>query len=76
MAWDAWSKWAAPLPVFLYWATTNEPLRSLYFLELGNKFFWNWVSWFSTAGSKFLSIACWARMVSAGDNEIYTGSGL
>jgi hypothetical protein len=31
---------------------------------------------FSTAGSKFLSIVCWARMVSAGDNEIYTSSGL
>jgi hypothetical protein len=29
---------------------------------------------FSTAGSKFLSIACRARMVSAGDNRVYTGS--
>jgi hypothetical protein len=34
------------------------------------------VSGFSTAGSKFLSIACRARMVSAGDNGVYTGSGL
>jgi hypothetical protein len=31
---------------------------------------------FSTAGSKFLSIMRQARMVSIGDNEIYTGSGL
>jgi hypothetical protein len=34
------------------------------------------LSGFSTVGSKFLSIACQARMVSVGDNEIYTGSGL
>jgi hypothetical protein len=34
------------------------------------------VSGFSTAGNKFLSIVRQARMVSAGDNEIYTGSGL
>jgi hypothetical protein len=32
------------------------------------------VSGFSTAGSKFLSIVRRARMVSAGDNGIYTGS--
>jgi hypothetical protein len=31
---------------------------------------------FSTAGSKFISIVHRARMVSAGDNRIYTGSGL
>jgi hypothetical protein len=39
---------------------------------------WSWrlLSGFSTAGSKFLSIVRRARMVSAGDNEIYTGSGL
>jgi hypothetical protein len=35
-----------------------------------------WLSGFSTTGSKFLSIVCPARMVSAGDNGIYTGSGL
>jgi hypothetical protein len=34
------------------------------------------LSGFSTAGSKFLSIVRRARMVSAGDNRIYTGSGL
>jgi hypothetical protein len=34
------------------------------------------VSGFSTAGSKFLSIVRRTRMVSAGDNGIYTGSGL
>jgi hypothetical protein len=34
------------------------------------------MSGFSTAGIKFLSIACRARMVSAGDNGVYTGSGL
>jgi hypothetical protein len=34
------------------------------------------VSGFSTAGSKFLSIVCRARMVSAGDNRVYTSSGL
>jgi hypothetical protein len=34
------------------------------------------LSGFSTAGSKFLSIVRRARMVSAGDNEIYTGLGL
>jgi hypothetical protein len=34
------------------------------------------LSGFFTVGSKFLSIVCRARMVSAGDNEIYTGSGL
>jgi hypothetical protein len=34
------------------------------------------LSGFSTAGSKFLSIACQAWMVSAGDNGVYTGSGL
>jgi hypothetical protein len=31
---------------------------------------------YSTAGSKFLSIVRRARMVSLGDNKIYTGSGL
>jgi hypothetical protein len=31
---------------------------------------------FFTAGSKFLSTVRRARMVSAGDNRIYTGSGL
>jgi hypothetical protein len=31
---------------------------------------------FSIAGSKFLSIMYRARMVSAGDNGVYTGSGL
>jgi hypothetical protein len=34
------------------------------------------VSEFSTTDSKFLSIVRRARMVSAGDNGIYTGSGL
>jgi hypothetical protein len=34
------------------------------------------LSGFSTAGSKFMSIVRRARMVSLGDNEIYTGSGL
>jgi hypothetical protein len=34
------------------------------------------LSGFSTAGSKFLSIMCQARMVSTGDNRVYTGSGL
>jgi hypothetical protein len=34
------------------------------------------LSGFSTAGSKFLLIVRRARMVSAGDNGIYTGSGL
>jgi hypothetical protein len=34
------------------------------------------MSGFSTTGSKFLSIACRDRMVSAGDNGVYTGSGL
>jgi hypothetical protein len=34
------------------------------------------LSGFSTAGSKFLSIVCRARMVSARDNGVYTGSGL
>jgi hypothetical protein len=34
------------------------------------------MSGFSTAGSKFLSIVRRARMVSAGDNRIYTGLGL
>jgi hypothetical protein len=34
------------------------------------------LSGFSTAGSKFLSIACRPRMVSAGDDDVYTGSGL
>jgi hypothetical protein len=34
------------------------------------------LSGFSTAGRKFLSIACRARMVSIGDNGVYTGSGL
>jgi hypothetical protein len=34
------------------------------------------LSGFSTAGSKFLSIVCRARMVSAGDNGVYTSSGL
>jgi hypothetical protein len=31
---------------------------------------------FSTTGNKFLSIACRARMVSAGDNGVYTSLGL
>jgi hypothetical protein len=31
---------------------------------------------FSTIGSKFLSIVRRARMVSAGDNGVYTGLGL
>jgi hypothetical protein len=34
------------------------------------------LSGFSTAGSKFVSIVRRARMVSAGDNRIYTSSGL
>jgi hypothetical protein len=34
------------------------------------------LSGFSTADNKFLSIVRRAQMVSAGDNEIYTGSGL
>jgi hypothetical protein len=34
------------------------------------------ISGLSTADSKFLSIVRRARMVSAGDNKIYTGSGL
>jgi hypothetical protein len=34
------------------------------------------LSGFSTAGGKFLSIVCQARMVSAGDNGVYTGLGL
>jgi hypothetical protein len=34
------------------------------------------MSGFSTAGSKFLSIVRRARMVSAGYNGVYTGSGL
>jgi hypothetical protein len=34
------------------------------------------LSGFSTAGGKFLSLVRRARMVSAGDNGIYTGSGL
>jgi hypothetical protein len=34
------------------------------------------VSGFSTAGSKFISIVRRARMFSAGDNGIYTSSGL
>jgi hypothetical protein len=34
------------------------------------------MSGFSSVGSKFLSIVRRARMVSARDNEIYTGSGL
>jgi hypothetical protein len=34
------------------------------------------LSGFSTAGSKFLSIVCRARMVSVEDNMVYTGSGL
>jgi hypothetical protein len=34
------------------------------------------LSGFSTAGSKFLSIVRQDWMVSAGDNKIYTGSGL
>jgi hypothetical protein len=34
------------------------------------------VSGFSTTDSKFLSIVRRARMVSVGDNEIYTGSSL
>jgi hypothetical protein len=34
------------------------------------------LSGFSTAGSKFISIVHRAQMVSAGDNGVYTGSGL
>jgi hypothetical protein len=34
------------------------------------------LSGFSTADSKFISIMRRARMVSVGDNRIYTGSGL
>jgi hypothetical protein len=34
------------------------------------------LSGFSTAGSKFLSIVRRARMVSAGDNGVYSGLGL
>jgi hypothetical protein len=34
------------------------------------------LSGFSTTGSKFLSIVPRARVVSAGDNGVYTGSGL
>jgi hypothetical protein len=34
------------------------------------------LSGFSTAGNKFLSIACRARMVSARDNGVYTSLGL
>jgi hypothetical protein len=34
------------------------------------------LSGFCTVGSKFISIVHRARMVSAGDNGIYTGSGL
>jgi hypothetical protein len=34
------------------------------------------LSGFSTAGNKFIWIVCRARMVSAGDNRVYTGSGL
>jgi hypothetical protein len=34
------------------------------------------LSGFSTAGNKFLSIVRRARMVSAGDNGVYIGSGL
>jgi hypothetical protein len=34
------------------------------------------LSGFSTAGGKFLSIVCRARMVSTRDNKIYIGSGL
>jgi hypothetical protein len=35
-----------------------------------------YVSGFSTAGSKFVSLVHRAQMVSAGDNGIYTSSGL
>jgi hypothetical protein len=34
------------------------------------------MSGFCTAGSKFLLIVRRAQMVSAGDNRVYTGSGL
>jgi hypothetical protein len=34
------------------------------------------LSEFSTAGSKFISIVRWDRMVSIGDNKIYIGLGL
>jgi hypothetical protein len=34
------------------------------------------LSGFATTGSKFLSIVRRARMVSSGDNRVYTGSGL
>jgi hypothetical protein len=40
---------------------------------------WHWsyiLSGFVVAGSKFLSIVRRARMVSSGDNGVYTGSGL
>jgi hypothetical protein len=33
-------------------------------------------SGFAIAGSKFISIVRRARMVSSGDDEVYTGSGL
>jgi hypothetical protein len=39
-------------------------------------FFQTSVSGFATADSKFLSIVRRARMVSSGDNVVYTGSGL
>jgi hypothetical protein len=34
------------------------------------------VSGFSIAGSKSMSVVCRTQLVSSGDNEIYTGSGL
>jgi hypothetical protein len=34
------------------------------------------LSGFATTGSKFMLIVRQARMVSSGDNEVYTGSGL
>jgi hypothetical protein len=49
---------------------------NLYALAAESNLYDRVVSGFSTAGSKFLSIVCRARTVSAGDNEVYTGSGL
>jgi hypothetical protein len=49
---------------------------NLYALAAESNIYDRIVSGFSTAGSKFLSIACRARTASAGDNGVYTGSGL
>jgi hypothetical protein len=50
-------------------------------VELGSEFIWFWflekkLSGFSTADSKSMSIVRRARMVSSGDDGVYTGSGL